>query len=93
MKTIEITILKDENGLLYALDGPGRSNVLFPFQYRESGDWFFWLNGLFTPAVFEGGEFPTDYFRDACRAKHFIRTGEMPDGITIIKGKKLITNR
>ena len=49
---------------------------LFDFEYRENEDkWYFWPNTDYNPTIFEGSEFPMDYFVNLCKAKYFCITG------------------
>ena len=67
--------------------------TLFQFEYRNYEDkWYFWPNTDFHPTIFEGSEFPMEYFENLCKAKYFCETGtdEWPDTIKIIAGKKFL---
>ena len=90
MKTIDIQIKTNGGRQLVACYG---NYSLFAFEYRkESGSWYFWLRSPYIPAVFEGRAFPMEFFRDACRAKQFIKTGAdaMADDIVITSGRSYI---
>lgn len=90
--TIDITITKDEYGQLRANKN---GLCLLKFEWREEeGDWYFWLANNYCPTVFEGREFPMEFFTDACRAMAFVtrwyRGDRLPDGIQIVSGKKFL---
>lgn len=79
---MDIKIRKDGYGHMTANEG---AVSLFDFEYRAGADaWYFWMPGrAFEPQVFQGKRFPMPYFIDACRACHFIRTGEGLDDFTV----------
>lgn len=65
---------------------------LFGFEYREDEDkWYFWPNTDFNPTIFEGSEFPMEYFKNLCKAKYFCITGtdEWPTHINVMNQKYL----
>lgn len=90
MKTIDIQIKTNGGGQLVACYG---NYSLFAFEYRkEKGCWYFWPRSPYIPAVIPGREFPMEFFRDACRAKHFIKAfpDAMADDIVITSGRSYI---
>lgn len=82
---MEIKILKDCYGHMFALDG---TVALFEFEFREDpGSWFFWMPGRsFYPRIIPGKVFPMGYFLDACRAVNFIRKDIRLDEVVTVKG-------
>ena len=66
---------------------------LFQFEYRtDENKWYFWPNTDFNPTIFEGAEFPKEYFENLCRAKYFCITGtdDWPTYVNIVAGKKFL---
>ena len=66
--------------------------TLFQFEYRTDEDkWYFWPNTDFNPTIFEGSEFPMEYFINLCKAKYFCITGtdEWPTYVNVANKKYL----
>ena len=76
-----------------SLEAHAGSIFLFPFEYRKDEDkWYFWSNTDFNPTIFEGAEFPKEYFENLCKSKYFCITGtdEWPTYVNIVAGKKFL---
>jgi len=85
---LEIEIVKDEYGCLYA---SAEYQTLFKFRHQtELNRWLFWV--IYKDAtIFPGESFPFEYFYDACRAKYFLLNGgKMPEYVRITKGMRLL---
>ena len=93
----DIKIQGDKYGSLFAF-GANDFYPLFQFEYRENENlggpaWYFWLRGNYDPNIFkvEKKDFPMEFFKDACRAKMFIRDGgKMCDDVNIVSGSHLL---
>ena len=94
MKVLEIRIIKNQYGSLFAYDG---LRELFQFEERGTdgglgtGMWFFWPHGTYNPVKFTG-EFPMKYFLNLCKAYAFVlgEDTDLADEVKIIEGKKFI---
>lgn len=95
---MKIRITKNKYGSLFAVSDE-KYYLLFQFEYRETEEmggpaWYFWLRGDYDPDFFKGEKecFPMEFFKDACRAKMFIITGEgLHDEVEIVKGGNILT--
>ena len=89
---LQVTITRSKYGDLYATVPGG---TLFQFTYRkECRGWLFWLRRELNPEIIRQGkkEFPLAFFKDACRAKYFIKYGgSMPDSVIITDGMQHVT--
>ena len=73
LKTIPISIKRDEYGYLYAKYGCA---FLFRFIYsKETKCWLFWVSGTLRKEK-PGRAFPWIYFYDLCRAVFFLHYDE-----------------
>ena len=96
MKKLEISILRDENGSLFAYNGV---RLLFQFEERGlddglgRGQWFFWPHGNFRPVKFKGA-FPMTYFLNLCKAYVFVvsngEDAEMANEVEIVAGAEYL---
>lgn len=88
---INIKIERNQYGSQFAIAG---YMTLFQFEARNTigPQWYFWPAGNYSPVIFDGEEFPMDYFTNLCRAKYFVEFGidKFPDTVKIVKGKKLL---
>ena len=89
MKKLKIEIKRGDNGNLWAICDGWLS--LFEFDYRVDIGWCFWLLGN-RPSRIERGNFPMQYFIDACKATYFFNNGELPTDVEISKGSELLIN-
>ena len=87
---MEIAIKKEkESGALLAYSS---GKCLFDFQYRKGEkSWYFYGWGrAYRPLIFKG-RFPLEYFKNACRANHFIEFAEgIDEEVTVVKGRNYI---
>ena len=91
METINIKII-NQSGYC-SLEATCGCLHLFNFEYRSWDEkWYFWPNTDFNPTIFEGAEFPMEYFKNLCRAKYFCETGTdiWPENVKIVAGKKYL---
>lgn len=79
-----------------SLEARAGNIVLFPFEYRQSEDkWYFWADekaNPSSPTIFEGAEFPMEYFNNLCKARYFTLSGTdvWLDKVQIVSGKQLL---
>jgi len=85
---INITVRKDRYGSKFAFAG---DHELFQFEERthNGAQWYFWPAGNYNPTVFNGKEFPMNYFVDACKAKYMLDMKEtsLPEKVNVVGGK------
>jgi hypothetical protein len=91
MEAIKIGIEQNAHGNLFA--AAGRTTL---FRFRQDNvtgpQWRFYPEGEYQPVIFEGEEFPTEYFENLCKAKYFIEmhVDRYPESVQVVKGKKLL---
>jgi hypothetical protein len=94
MDTVRVKIIEYPG--YCSLEARAGSVILFPFEYRQSEDkWYFWADekmNPFVPTIFEGAEFPMEYFNNLCKARYFTLTGTdiWPSKVQIVAGKKFL---
>lgn len=89
---INISIKRTPNDNLGAFCANEMRFELFQFAYRKGlKSWCFWLRGNYDPQLFTDQPFPEEFFKDACRAMHFLTYGgKLPDTVKIVSGTKFI---
>ena len=94
METINVKIFNQPG--YCSLEAHAGCITLFPFEYRsDENKWYFWhdaQNLPFHPVIFDGPDFPMEYFMHLCRAKYFTSTGTdtWVQDVKIIAGKKYL---
>ena len=89
---LKITIKRTPNENLGAFCANETRFELFQFAYRkELKSWLFWLHGNYDPKRFADQPFPVEFFKNACRAMHFmLYGGKLPDSVKIVSGEQFI---
>ena len=91
MESIRIGIEQNQYGNLFATAG---RNTLFRFRQDSviGPQWMFYPEGEYAPVIFEGEEFPEEYFNNLCKATYFIQmhVDEYPQSVEVVKGRKYL---
>ena len=93
---MDIAIIKDNYGALFAYEKENDVFPLFQFGYRADGDdagWCFWSREKSWPTIIKGGEkdFPMEHFKKLCRATAFaLWNCDLDQEVIIVKGGKYI---
>ena len=95
MEPIRIRIEQSAYGNLFATVGHTKFYTTL-FRFRQDNvtgpQWRFYPEGEYQPVIFEGEEFPTEYFENLCKAKYFIEmhVDQYPESMEVVKGKKFL---
>ena len=95
MEPIRVKIEQNAHGNLFAIVGhPKLYTTLFRFKQEDctGPQWQFYPEGEYQPVIFEGKEFPKEYFENLCKAKYFIcmHIDEYPEEVNVVAGKKYL---
>ena len=93
MEPIRIRIEKNGYGELFATVGSQKFYTnLFCFAPDNTTvpQWRFYPEEDGSPVIFDGEQFPEDYFKNLCKAKYFIamHVDQYPEEVKVVKGNK-----